>query len=138
MELIIAGLALALSVVSLLWQVVTHVLSGDRVAVSLGTSIPVGGIAHLPNCRTITAQNRGRTAVTVTSVAIDVGDGRSAQVGAQLVGPLSDVLPFRLEAGSSASWAYPISVDEEIVAAYPRRRARVSLGTGRTRYSRRG
>ena len=89
MELVISLLALALSVASLAWQVITHALSGDRVAVQLGTSIPVGAIDFLPNCRAITAQNRGRTPVSVTSIAIDVGGGQSAQIAHHLVGPLS-------------------------------------------------
>lgn len=134
---LIAALALALSVVSLLWQVITHVLSGDRVVVQLGTSIPVGGLDYLPSCRSITAQNRGRTAVTVTAVALDVGGGRSAQVITHMVGELSDPLPVRLEPGASASWAYPIVVDERIRESHPRRRAMASLGTGKRRYSRR-
>lgn len=61
MELVISLVGLALSVASLAWQVITHALSGDRVAVQLGTSIAVGAIDFLPNCRAITAQNRGRT-----------------------------------------------------------------------------
>lgn len=137
MELVISLLALALSVASLAWQVITHALSGDRVAVQLGTSIPVGAIDFLPNCRAITAQNRGRTPVSVTSIAIDVGGGQSAQIAHHLVGPLSDPLPIRLDPGASASWAYPISIDDQIQQTHPRRRALVRLGTGRTRYSKR-
>jgi hypothetical protein len=135
-DITISVLALALSVVSLTWQVVTHTLSGDRVVVHLGTSIPIGADL-LPNCRSITAQNRGRTAVTVTSIALDVGKDMSAQIAVHLVGPLSDALPIRLEPGASASWAYPIAVDDEVRQSHPRRRAVVSLGTGRRRYSKR-
>jgi hypothetical protein len=138
MEIVVSLLALALSVASLTWQVITHALSGDRVVVQLGTSIPVGAIDYLPNCRSITAQNRGRTPVSVTSIALDVGKGLSAQIATHLVGPLSDPLPIRLEPGASASWAYPISVDDEVRQSHPRRRAVVSLGTGRRRHSKRG
>lgn len=137
MELVISVLALVLSVASLTWQIATHHLNGDRVVVQLGTSIPVGAAGFLPNCRSITARNRGRTAVTVTSVAVDVGNGKTAQIGAQLVGALSDPLPHRLEPGASASWAYPITVDDEIRRNYRRVRALVCLGTGRTIYSKR-
>lgn len=136
-EITISLLALALSVASLTWQVITYALNGDRVAVQLGTSIPAGAIGYLPNCRSITAQNRGRTPVSVTSIAIDVGGGQSAQIAPHLVGPLSDPLPIRLEPGASASWAYPISVDDQIRQTHPRTRALVRLGTGRTRYSKR-
>jgi hypothetical protein len=75
--------------------------------------------------------------VTVTSVAVDVGNRRAAQIGAQLVGALSHPLPHRLEPGASASWAYPITVDDEIRRNCPRLRAMVCLGTGRTIYSKR-
>lgn len=136
-SILIAWLALALSGVSLLWQVITHVLSGDRVIVHLGTSIPVGGLEHLPICTLITAQNRGRTAVTVTAVALDVGAGEAAQIITQIVREISDPLPIRLEPGASASWAYPSFVDEKIRADHPHPRAMVSLGTGKKRYSRR-
>lgn len=133
----IAVLALALSVFSLLWQVTSHVLSGDRVTVTEGTSIPVGGLDYLPDCRSITAANRGRIAVTVASIALDVGHNRTAQVGMRLVPELSDPLPTRLEPGASASWHFPLALDEEIRREYPRARAMVRLATGKARYAKR-
>lgn len=135
--LLLAILALVLSVVSLLWQVASHVLSGDRVTVTEGTSLPLSGRDYLPDCRSITAANRGRTAVTVTSTAIDVGRSQAAQIGMYLVTEMSDPLPTRLEPGTSASWSFPISVDEEIQRSNPRSRAMVRLATGRTRYAKR-
>lgn len=134
METLIAICALLLSLTSLLWQFFTHWMNGDRVIVRLGTSIPVGPV-NLPVCRTITAMNRGRIAVTVSGIGLDVRDGRHAHVSSHLVGAISDRLPMRLEPGSSASWAFPVEIDEEVLRDHPRRRAVVSLGTGRRRYS---
>lgn len=134
--MVVSLVALALSVASLTWQVAAHRLTGHRVVVHMGTSIPVGGAEQVvPICRTITTENRGRAAVTVNAVALDVGGGRSAQVALHFVDRLSDGLPVRLEPGSSASWAFPIDVDEEIAAQYPRSRAMVTLGDGHRKYS---
>lgn len=137
MELVLAVVALVLSVASLIWQIASHVLSGDRVVVSEGTAMPVGGIDYLPTCRSITAANRGRTAVTVTSIALDVGANQFAQVAMHIVPQLSSALPVRLDPGDSASWAFPLSVDEEVRRAHPGARAVVGLATGRTRRAKR-
>lgn len=134
MEIVLSISAIVLSFASLVWQLVTHRFNGDRVVVELGTSIPVGA-AFLPTCRAITAMNRGRTAVTVNTVALDVGHGSAAQIVPHLVHPLSDPLPCRLEPGASATWAYPIEIDRQVLAGHPRRRAAVSLATGRRRLS---
>lgn len=73
--------------------------------------------------------------MTVSGVGLDVGDGRHVHVSSHLVGTISDQLPVRLEPGSSASWAFPVKIDEEVLRDHPRRRAVVSLATGRHRYS---
>lgn len=137
MELVLAVVALVLSVASLVWQIASHVLSGDRVVVSEGTSIPVGGMDYLPRCHSITAANRGRTAITVTSIALDVGGNRHAQVAMHLVPELSSSLPARLDPGDSATWAFPLSVDAEVRRAHPDARAIVQLATGRARRAKR-
>lgn len=130
-------IAILLSVVSLTWQIVAHWLNGHRVVVTMGSAIPLSPGDRTPDCVTITASNRGRVAVTVTSVAVDVGDGRTVPVSMWLIEEMSDRLPIRLEPGSSATWAYPYDVDDRIVSAHPVRRAIVGLGTGRHVRSRR-
>ncbi|MGD7708328.1 hypothetical protein [Microlunatus sp. Y2014] len=66
MELVLALVAIILSVVSLAWQIASHRLSGHRVVVRLGSAIPVGPVGDLyPPCRTIEVTNKGRGPVTV-------------------------------------------------------------------------
>ena len=137
MELSLAILALILSITSLLWQVASHFLNGDRVIVTEGTSIPIGGLDYLPDCRSITAANRGRTAVTVTSVALDIGQNRTAQIGIHVIPETSDQLPARLEPGMSATWHFPLSITTEVQSTFPKARGIVKLATGKTRYARR-
>ena len=137
MELFLAILALILSATSLLWQVAAHFLEGDRVTVTEGTSIPIDRLSNIPDCRFITASNRGRTAVTVSSIALDIGRNRTAQIGISLIPELSDQLPARLEPGMSATWNFPLSIATDVQNNFPRARGMVKLATGKTCYARR-
>ena len=102
-SLFVGLIALALSVVSVVWQFVTWRGSGPLVRVEVSQSVPV-----LPGQRPgdlytqVTARNLGRMPITVTSWALELPDGS----GLFFVSPAewSSPLPFRLDSHAEASW----------------------------------
>jgi hypothetical protein len=154
--LIVAIIALVVSVSSLTWQIVLYLLGGARVRAVLRVgALGPGGAVHGPVDErvdfsqlaqqgypepvfAVQARNAGRLAVSVTKWDVAFDNGASFfQPGWH---PNNDrPLPYRLEPGDEAVWFCPMA---PVVAAakafasssHPVRlvRARVGLGTGKT------
>jgi hypothetical protein len=154
--LIVAILALVISVSSLTWQIVLYVLGGSRVRTELriGALGPGGAVHGPPDARMNPAQlaeqgynqpilavqvrNAGRLAVSVTKWDVVFDNGGAVSH------PRWDVndafpLPYRLEPGDEAVWfcsAAPVNAAIKAFASSSRPvrlvRARVGLGTGKS------
>jgi len=164
--LVIAVLGLLLSVVGLVWQAATYVLSGGRVKVLLkvGAASARGMLTGAPDRMqgtsmqhlvsqgytqpiiAVEVRNVGRMAVTVNRWSIQHTRGTSfIPIGYQ-IGP---ALPYRLEPGASETWAVDeapvLSMRDAAMQTLPAREvlgrpeglfAAVELGDGRTCESR--
>jgi hypothetical protein len=152
--LVIAVVGLAVSLISLSWQVVEHFLTGHRVTVGLlWGGMGNGGVVTAPVRGTldafaqqgftefvvaVRARNRGRLSVDVKGFAVQVTDSISITVGPEPwhVNPST---PHRLEAGSEVTFFIPLAMvlgaihASEAIKSYSGRvRARAELSTGRT------
>lgn len=132
--LIVSIVAIAMSSVTLSWQVWSWRQSGPVIGVTANQALPTydhgAGDWHIQ----VTARNTGRAPVQVASWAFALPNDRSIIV--QRPASWSTPLPHALPNGSSASWYVP--TDEikrqcaEIGVRYQDLRAVVSLGTGVT------
>jgi hypothetical protein len=154
--LVVAILALVISVSSLTWQIVLYLLGGSRVRTELriGALGPSGAVHGPPESQVnpallaeqgynepiigVQVRNVGRLAVSVTKwdVAFDNG-GAFSQPGWHVNDAYP--LPYRLEPGGEAVWFCPAAPVHATIKAFassshPVRfvRARVGLGTGKS------
>ncbi|MGA5472537.1 hypothetical protein ACPCUK_27660 [Streptomyces arboris] len=111
-SVVIALVALVVSLISLGWQIITWLRSGPVIKVKGHSSIAVvdgnAGEVHL----SVTAVNRGRAPATVTGWGLRLPNGSSVvPQSAQLPG--TNPLPHRLEPHAEASWHVPQTAVEE-------------------------
>lgn len=131
-------IALVLSVLSLGWQAWTWLRAGPVVSVAVAQSLPVYRNSAGEWHTTVTATNKGRSAVTVSSWGFALPNGRTLYTANPA--PWSEKLPHRLEPQSSANWH--VDTDEikqacsEHAVRYQDLRAWVSLGNGTKSHSR--
>lgn len=137
MTVVVAVLALGLSVVSLGWQIRTHFLAGPRIRVGMGHAIFTGTGRE---CVSVTAVNRGRMSANVRSIDVQVDRTKrhSPITMSEIFPPSSDELPTRIAPHDSATWYVPEQVMAWIArdAGVPRSqlRAYVTLGDGKRVY----
>ena len=155
--LVIAVLGFLVSGISLTWQVLQHVLSGDRVSVELlwggfrEGAVVVGPI-HAGSLDSAVSQgftelifairgrNKGRQAVDVTGYQVSIDGGFSYSLPGWHPNPTP---PHRLEAGSSVTFYVPmgdvlatIDATREVIGGTKGGlRGTLDLGTGKTVHS---
>ena len=155
--LVIAVLGFLVSGISLTWQVLQHVLSGDRVSVELlwggfrEGAVVVGPI-HAGSLDSAVSQgftelifairgrNKGRQAVDVTGSQVSIDGGFSYSLPGWHPNPTT---PHRLEPGSSVTFYVPMAdvlatIDatrEVIGGTNGDLRGTLDLGTGKTVHS---
>lgn len=138
-ETLMSGIAIVLSVVSLTWQVATWRRSGPVVKVLVSQSLPIYGNDAGDWHTGVTAQNTGRSPITVTSWGLRFPDGKTGTMTRNL--PWSASLPHRLEPGADASWFIPTDDVRGMCAErgfrYHDLTAVVTLADGRTIAARR-
>jgi hypothetical protein len=101
---VVSSLALALSIISLGWQVWTWQLSGAVVRVELSHAYPTYDDGHIGDHHlAVTANNAGRSSVQVTGWGLQGRDGKTRLISPR-PSPLSKPLPHTLEQGTSATW----------------------------------
>lgn len=154
--LIVAIIALVISVSSLTWQIVLYLLGGARVRTELRVgALGPSGVVHGPVAEgvdftqlaqqgypepvfAVQARNSGRLAVSVTKWDVALENGASFfQPGWP---PNADrPLPYRLEPGDEAVWFCPMApviaaAEAFASSSHPVRlvRARIGLGTGKS------
>ncbi len=154
--LIVAVIALVLSVGSLTWQIAQFLLAGSRVSAELQIGAHSGSaVALRPADRRpdwdrlaaegfteavlgVTARNKGRIGVTVMSWKVVFDNGLSFSLADYR--PNNDKpMPYRLEPGDEVTWLCPAAAVmaagrswREAIGDHPGRiRARVTLGTGK-------
>jgi hypothetical protein len=129
----IACAAFVIGGISLAWQIISWRRSGPVVVVDAHQSFPVFAGDRPGDLHTqVTARNRGRAAVTVTSWGFSLPTGENAFWNATR---WSTSLPHRLEPHSEASWF----VDTDSIkfgaaqngVAYQSLRAYVTLANGK-------
>lgn len=99
---ILSVTAIVLSASALGWQVITWRRSGAVVSVTTGTAARTYGDRVGDPHVDITASNKGRSAVTVSSWGLKHPDGRKMAIFQHA--PWSASTPHRLGPGESASW----------------------------------
>ncbi|MGH3220238.1 MAG: hypothetical protein ACRDPY_16300 [Streptosporangiaceae bacterium] len=126
--------AIVISSAALGWQVLTWRRSGAVVSVTATQAIPTFGDNLGDPHVNVTASNKGRSPVTITSLGFKLRDDRHLAVMKWT--PWSASLPHRLEPGAAASWYVPTNAITESTAhngiRYQDLIAYVSLGDGRT------
>lgn len=156
---VVAVLGLAISAVSMTWQVTSHVLTGRRVRTVLlqGALNPARGMVTTPHANkrdvellasqgfnqpiiAVRVANIGRMPVTVKRWGL-VGEPKSFTLWPTAM-TIGEPLPFRLEAGESETWAVDMgevhrfvtasAAAFEIPVSQVRVRGTVELGDGRT------
>jgi hypothetical protein len=150
--LVIAVGGLALSAVSLTWQVVQHRLSGSRVKAELlwggrgpdriisgpvrGDLRQLRGAGVTETIMGVRGRNVGRLPVDITDFAIELDGGMSYSLPGWQVNPST---PHRLEPGSVASFYVPLDDVNATIEAVRgiqeyggRIRGRLGLGNGET------
>jgi hypothetical protein len=130
--------AIILGGASLGWQVLTWRQSGPVVVVTATQAFPTYGHGASSSIGDphvdVSAQNKGRSPVTVKNWGLKLADGRNMAI----LEPASwsAKLPYRLEPGDSASWYADTESVKRSCAAngirYQDLIAYVSLGDGRT------
>jgi len=155
--LVIAVLGLLVSGIALTWQVLQHVLSGDRVYVELlwggfrNGAVAVGPIrgASLDSMVSqgftefifaVRGRNKGRQAVDVTGYQVSIDGGFSYSLPGWHPNPAT---PHRLEPGSSVTFYVPMpdviaaidATHEVIGGTSSNLRGTLDLGTGKTVHS---
>jgi hypothetical protein len=131
--LAIAIAGLTLGVVSLGWQVWTHLTNGPRVRVEGSNSIVPEAQKPYDWLVCVTAVNTGRAATTIANWGFRVPDGGNLQQFERI--PWSAALPHRLEPQSSVGFLMPVAGMRQACAergiAVSSLRAWVRLGTGK-------
>jgi hypothetical protein len=152
--LIVAIIALVISVSSLTWQVVLYLLGGARVRTELRIgALGVGAAVHAPVSEhvafahlaqqgfdepvfVVRARNAGRLAASITKweIAFDNGGAMSLP---QWDANKDHPLPYRLEPGGEAVWFCPTAPIRKAIDAYaavgmPVRLLRAQVGLGGT------
>ncbi|MDB4898123.1 MAG: hypothetical protein JWN15_4385 [Firmicutes bacterium] len=119
---------------ALAWQVITWNRSGPVVKVTASQGFPVYGDDLGEQITIVTAENSGRSPVTITSWGLRFRDGQVMVIRRPL--PSSDPIPHRLEAGASGSWHFETVALAETCKAhgvnYEDLTAYVKLGNGKT------
>jgi hypothetical protein len=124
--LVVAVLGLLLSIVSLIWQAATYVLSGSRVRAELkygsrNADVVVSGPAGWRRFAAqgldeevigIEVRNVGRMAASIDSIHAALPRGTKTTMLQSIIGP---PLPHRLEPQSVASWFLPLEPVRAIV-----------------------
>ncbi|MFC8432237.1 hypothetical protein [Streptomyces sp. NPDC057253] len=102
--LLISLAALAVSIISLVWQFITWLRNGPVIRVKTYYSIPVvAGQVGNSQYLSVSATNRGRAPATITSWGLLLPDDRAVVTNSAPL-PGVEPLPFRLDPYAESSW----------------------------------
>jgi hypothetical protein len=114
--LLISLAALAVSIISLVWQFISWLRNGPVIRVKTHYAIPViagemGGSQYL----SVSATNRGRAPATITSWGLLLPDDRTTVSNSAPL-PGVEPLPFRLDPYAESSWYIAAEAVDQICA----------------------
>jgi hypothetical protein len=141
---VVAWVGAASGVVALIWQIATRRRSAHRVQVTANQAWLTYTSGDLsPDMVSVTANNVGAGAVTVTSWGVEMSKGKNFVLTDYVQG--STTLPHRLESGANGVWFIEAERIEGVAGEQGASRdevrqwrAWVSLATGEKIYAKRG